>query len=301
MTSPPPTPESSRSLTKAFGICILAYVAAGVAALAVGFALRDRHPLVLVAAADVAATAVVFAFSVATNNSSMYDPYWSVAPIAIVAYWLYQPAPPAASLARRALIAALVVAWGARLTYNWARGWKGLGHEDWRYVNIRAKTGRGYWPASFFGIHLFPTVLVYFGCFALYPALVIGSNPIGVLDIVAAFVTAAAIWIEAAADAQLHRFRKTSSPGATLEAGLWGYSRHPNYFGEILFWWGLCLFGVAAGGATALWTVVGPLSITLLFVFGSIPMIERRMLERRPDYKRRRERVSALIPWPQRR
>ena len=84
-------------------------------------------------------------------------------------------------------------------------------------------------------------------------------------------------------------------PGATLTTGLWAYSRHPNYLGEILFWWGLYLFALAAYPA-AWWTIFGPLSITLLFVFISIPMIEKRHIERRPDYPAYLDRTPMIMP-----
>ena len=109
------------------------------------------------ALADLAATVVVFAASARANNSSVYDPYWSVIPIAIAAWFARD-----GEVAPRGWVVLIaVVAWGGRLTFNWARGWGGLGEEDWRYVDIRQKTGRSYWAASFLGIHLFPSVLTF--------------------------------------------------------------------------------------------------------------------------------------------
>lgn len=291
------TPTLARSAV----ICGLVYLVAGAAALLVGWALWPAHPLLVAAAADVAATVIVFGFSVALDNSSLYDPYWSVGPIALAGFWLLVPGAAEADLARQALVFGLVALWGLRLTWNWARGWQGLSHEDWRYVDLRNKHGRAYWPVSFLGIHLMPTVLVFLGCVSLYPALAVSSRAIGPLDVLGALVTLAAVAIEAAADAQLHAFRKAKpEQGAVLASGLWAFSRHPNYFGEILFWWGLWLFALAADPGW--WpAVVGPLAITLLFVFVSIPMIERRMLARRPAFAERRARVSMLVPWPPRR
>lgn len=254
------------------------------------------HPLWVVAAADAAATVVVFAFSVALDNSSVYDPYWSVGPMVIAPALALRPEAAATPLARKVAVCLLVAFWGARLTWNWARGFRGLGHEDWRYADIRRKTGRAYWPVSFLGIHFMPTVLVYLGCLSLWPAFT-GARPLGALDAAAVAVTLAAALIEAIADEQLLRFRRTSpAAGAIMSDGLWSYSRHPNYFGEVLFWWGLFLFGLA-GDAAAFWTALGPVSITALFLFISIPMIDRRSAERRPAYAVHMKRVSALVPW----
>jgi len=204
------------------------------------------------------------------------------------------------SRARQVIVLVLVAAWAARLTGNFLRGWRGLGHEDWRYVDFRASSGGAYWLVSFFGIHLFPTVIVFVACLSLFPALSAGTRAFGVLDLVAIGVTAAAIAIEATADEQLRRFRRTAGgPGRTLTTGLWARSRHPNYFGEVLFWWGLFLFGLAADPAWW-WSVVGPLTVTLMFVFVSIPMLDRRMLARRTDYAERMRSVPGLVPFPRR-
>ena len=268
-----------------------------VVALAAGWAAHELHPLLVVLVADVAATVAVFGFSRALNNSSMYDPYWSVAPMVIaLAYWLVWgtgEVPAARALA----VVGLVWWWGARLTWNFLRGWSGLDHEDWRYVHFRDVGGRFYWPLSFFGIHLMPTLMVYLGCLALWPALGYGARPLGWLDGVAAVVCGGAVMIEAVADRQLHAWVEGERrPGEIMERGLWRYSRHPNYFGEIGFWWGLSLFGLAAA-PEAWWVLAGPLAITLLFVFVSLPLIDRRSLERRPGYDEHMRRVSGIIPW----
>ncbi len=128
-----------------------------------------------------------------------------------------------------------------------------------------------------------------------------GVTPYSALDVLAAAVTAGAIALEATADAQLHAFlRARGDPAAILDRGLWARSRHPNYLGEILFWWGLFLFGVSAAPRWA-WTAVGPLAITALFLLVSVPWMDRRMLARHPAYAERLRTTPALIPWPRRR
>jgi len=100
-----------------------------------------ENPLLAMLGADLIATLVVFVFSLALNNSSMYDPYWSVAPIVIALAWA---AGGGGGLVSGVLLA-VIVAWGLRLTWNFARGWSGLDHEDWRYVGYRENTGLLYW------------------------------------------------------------------------------------------------------------------------------------------------------------
>jgi steroid 5-alpha reductase family enzyme len=276
-----------------------AYALALAVALAVGWALRGQHPIVVAALADVAATAVVFLFSLGYDNSSVYDPYWSLAPLPIAAYWASLN--PDAPEARQALALLLVTLWGLRLTANWAARWQGMHDEDFRYREIRARTGRLYWPASFVSIHLMPTAWVFLAMLPLYPALARPAPGLGLWDVLATAVTAAAIAVEAVADLQLRRFlRARQDAEAVLDAGLWAYSRHPNYFGEVLFWWGIYLFALASGPGWA-WTGLGAVSISLLFVLVSIPWMDRRMLSRHPGWAAHRRSTPALVPWPKKR
>jgi steroid 5-alpha reductase family enzyme len=207
---------------------------------------------------------------------------------------------PEVSGLRQGLVLALVGWWAVRLTWNWARGWHGLHHEDWRYVDLRASSGSAYWLVSFVGLHLMPTLQVFLGCLPLWPALAVGTRPFGPLDVVATLVTAGAIAIEQRADNQLRAFRRAQPPPeAILASGLWAWSRHPNYFGEMGFWWGLWLFALAADPG-AWWTGVGALSITLMFRFASLPLVETRMLARRPGFAAHQRMVSMVVPWPRR-
>lgn len=256
-------------------------------------------PILRAAVADVAATAVVFLFSVLLDNSSVYDPYWSVAPPVIAAYWIATATAGSVGVQKGVLLG-LILGWAGRLTFNWARRWGGSDDEDFRYREIRAKTGRGYWPASFVAIHLMPTLWVFLGLLPVYPALSLPADLGHAGSLVAlagAIVTMAAIAIETVADQQLRQFlRSPHQPGEVLNRGLWARCRHPNYLGEILLWWGLFLFGVAAHPSWA-WTIVGPLSITLLFVFISVPWMDRHMLARHSGWAEQMRRVPALIPW----
>jgi steroid 5-alpha reductase family enzyme len=281
-----------------FAIIGLAYVMALAVAVAVGAALPGRSPLEVAWWADVAATLAVFAFSFTFRNTSFYDPYWSVAPLFIGLYWLAVSSAAIDPL-RATLSLSLVALWGARLTFNWARGWPALDHEDWRYSDMHEQLGSAlYWPVSLLGLHGMPTVLVFLGCLPLYVALSLGTRPFGVLDVLATAVTLGAIALEAVADKQLHRFRTGNpAPGEVLRTGLWAWTRHPNYLGEVLFWWGIFLFGVAAS-PSHWWTGVGAVLITLLFRFISLRLIETRMLERRPDFARVQQEIPLL--WPRR-
>jgi steroid 5-alpha reductase family enzyme len=194
----------------------------------------------------------------------------------------------------------LVAAWGLRLTANWATRWRGLADEDFRYREIRGKTGRLYWPASLFSIHLFPTAWVFLALLPTFPALAGPGRPLGILDLAAAAVSGGAIVIEAVADLQLRRhLRERSDPTGILDTGLWAVWRHPNYLGEVLFWWGLFLFGLAADPGWA-WSAIGAIAITCLFAFVSIPWMDRRMLAGHPAWERHMRSTPSLLPWPRR-
>jgi steroid 5-alpha reductase family enzyme len=198
------------------------------------------------------------------------------------------------------LVVALVVAWAVRLTWNWARGWPGLHHEDWRYGLLYERAPLPPWLTSLLGIHLFPTVQVWLGCLAFAPALGWGARPLGLLDALAVFVTGGAILLETVADEQMRAFARTKQPGDVMTRGLWARSRHPNYLGEIGFWTGLALFGLAADPSWW-WSLLGPVAMIVMFVTASIPMLDTRSIERRPGYADHMRRVPALLPRPGRR
>ena len=299
-----PTGRRLARLSRGRALTVVAawYLVAGGAAGLTALALPGHHPIATTFGADVVATVVVIAGSIAVANSSLYDPYWSVAPPVVAVAWAVQaPAGLAAGIrVRQVVVVALVAAWAVRLTGNWVLSWRGMAHEDWRYVDLRRSTaGRlPWWLVSGAGIQLTPTLVVFAGMLPLWPALARPRHGLGILDAAAFAVTAGAIGLEAAADVQLRRFAADpASAGRTMDRGTWAWSRHPNYLGEIGFWCGLWLFGVAAAPADW-WTAAGPLVMIVLFEAASIPLMERRSLRRRRDYVPYQRRVPRLLPRP---
>ena len=285
------------TLKQAFALYAFAYILALIIAVGVGYLFRGLHPLLTIFLADVAGTLVIYLFGRIFHNASFYDAYWSIAPLAISLFWLLRTSSANAVTTRQIIVIALIFVWGIRLTYNWARQWQGLKHEDWRYQDLRNKSPRWFWLIDLVGIETMPTVIVFLACLSLYPALSVGTNSFGLLDIVAIIITGGAIEIETIADEQLRRFIQRNPPsGAIMTKGLWAYSRHPNYFGEVMFWWGLFVFGLAADPGYW-WTIIGPVSITILFTFISIPLMEKRSLARRPGYAALRRKIPVFLPW----
>lgn len=244
---------------------------------------------------DVIATVFIWLSGVILKNASMYDPYWSVIPIVISAYLFYQPGAAPHDL-REILVFSLVFYWGARLTINFWYGWPGFVHEDWRYIKLREDNPKIYQFVNLFGICMLPTLWVFAGCLPLFSIMGSGQAEWGLIDCAATVLGLIAMFFETVGDIQLHRFMANKKPGETLETGLWKYTRHPNYFGEVTFWWSLALYGLASSGFLW-WHWIGALSITILFVFISIPMLEKRSLERRPQYAEVMKRVPMLFPW----
>ncbi|NHK31227.1 MAG: DUF1295 domain-containing protein [Asgard group archaeon] len=281
----------------AFSLIFLVYAIALGAAIGIAYVLPGMHVILLTLIADVIATIIVFIFSVIFNNISFYDPYWSLQPIAIVVYWFILGF-NTALLARQIIVLSVVSFWGLRLTINWIRGWKGLKHEDWRYTKYRKDKPKLFWFIAFTGLEMMPTLIVFLGCTVMYPALVVGSSQINVFDAIGIAITVGAILIEFIADEQLKIFNKMNDePGRVMDLGLWSVSRHPNYFGEVTFWFGLFFFALATKVWLWSWTIAGTVAMVILFFSISMPLMEKKQLKNRPAYVDYKKRVSMFIPW----
>lgn len=238
--------------------------------------------------ADVAATAIVFIFSLIFKNASVYDPYWSVQPFVIVLIFVIQFGFNLTNI----LFLIVISLWAIRLTTNWAYTFKNLNAQDWRYTMLKEKTKIFYPVINFIGIHLVPTLVVYCCVMPAVFVIVKGGN-ISVVTLLALILSIFAFTIQGIADIQMHRFRKNKGKGF-IRDGLWKYSRHPNYLGEILMWWGIAIASVAS--LKGYWfLLVGPLLNTLLFLFISIPMADNRN-KKRGDFEQLKKETRMLLP-----
>lgn len=282
---------SSDNRARDFAWVVAAYVMALLAAWGTVVLLPFESTLWLAAGADVAATLVIFVFACIFRNSSFYDAYWSVVPPILVVYWVISLD---AMDVRAALLLVLVLLWAIRLTHNWARGWQGLGHQDWRYVDLKSKTGVFYPLVDLLGIQMLPTVLVFIGC---VPAWLVLSNatPIGGLDLVWFGIGLAAVALEYRADNVLRAHRlDTARQGQVLREDVWGWCRHPNYLGELGFWFALGLCAYMATGLLFSW--LGFALMLALFFGVSIPMIDKRQLGSKPAYADYKAQVPSIVP-----
>ena len=244
---------------------------------------------------DVLMTLLVFLFSFKYSNASLYDPYWSVIPFGIFFYWLYIFGPEVIST--KVIITGFILSfWSWRLTSNWLRGWKGMDHEDWRYIQLKQQTGKWYLLVNFLGIHMFPTLVVFMAIIPLYYIFMFSSEMNWVTYLGFAIALSGVV-LELIADNQLYKFKiKENNPIAVMRFGVWQYLRHPNYLGEILFWVGLMLISYTP--YTPISVVAGSLLLIGMFVFISIPLIDNRLLKSKPGYVIYIESTWALLPKP---
>ena len=276
-----------QSQTASFVIVILIYIFAAVVGLVVYHTLSFAWWKNLLIA-DVAATVLTFLFSVSLGNASIYDPYWSIQPIVILAaFAVSRELTPV-----RVLLLTAVTLWGARLTANWAYTFGDLTHQDWRYTMLKERTGSFYPFVNFTGIHLVPTLVVYACALpAAYAFLHDGDWNTGSVLFFCVSVSAAAM--QGVADYQMHRYQRHRT-GTFIHEGLWKYSRHPNYLGEILMWWGVALAVISV--FPKMWYLAaGAVANTLLFLLVSIPMADRRQ-SAKPDFEEYKNKTRMLLP-----
>ena len=276
-----------KSRTASFAIIVAIYVLAAILGIIV-YKDLDFAFYINLLIADVAATAFVFLFSVILKNASVYDPYWSVQPPVILACLMIESGASAAGI----VIISAVSVWAIRLTANWAYTFGNLTHQDWRYTMLSEKCGAFYPIINFLGIHLVPTLVVYLCVLPAAFVIRLGAE----LSWVALFPLLLSLFataMQGIADFQMHKFRK-SGVGGFIREGLWRYSRHPNYLGEILMWWGVGIYSVILLAGYA-YLLVGALANTLLFTFVSIPMAEKKQARKNgfDEYKRQ---TRFLLP-----
>lgn len=256
------------------------------------------QPIIRAGIANLAMTVSIFIVSIWKKNSSAYDAYWSIIPSFLTIWLFFEPNTQPWGIWHWASML-MVNLWSWRLSYNWAKGWSGWAHEDWRYIELKAKHGSLYPIINFFGIHLFPTIIVFLSSLSLF-FIAETSNFSATLMMIGLSIGLLGILIESVADAQLHKFRNRpdrmeETGRELLDTGLWRIIRYPNYLGEIMFWWGVAALGLGAGGHW--WLIIGAISMVGLFGFVSIPMKNKHMQQRYPEFDDYRSRTRAFLPW----
>lgn len=232
--------------------------------------------------------------SLALRNVTVVDSLWGLG-FVLIAWLTFFLGDGHAG--RRWLVAALVTLWGVRLSLyltrrNWGRG------EDPRYAEWRANSGERFWLHSLFKVFIAQAFFMWVIALALqYAQLSALPAAWTVWDGLGLILWIIGFLFEAVGDAQLASFKADpENRGRVMNRGLWSCTRHPNYFGEALMWWGI--FVIALAVPDAWWTAISPLTITaVLLKITGIPLTERLLVERRPGYVEYIRDTSSFIPW----
>ncbi|WP_290652531.1 DUF1295 domain-containing protein [Aquisalimonas sp.] len=254
------------------------------AALALGFA------------AAIGLMVLVWIASLIRGDASLVDRFWGAGFVLLAwVYWLTAGAP-----ALGLLMVLAVTLWGLRLSGYIS--WRNWGHgEDYRYQEMRHKHGERFPWVSLWTVFVLQGVLMWLIAMPVFYGARAHDAEVMLWPLV---VAGMALWLvglvwETVADAQLARFKShPENRGRVMDEGLWRYSRHPNYFGEIVVWWGFFLMAASAGGW---WTFIsaGLMSFLIARVSG-VTLLEKKLSETRPAYRDYVARTNALIPGPPR-
>jgi len=259
----------------------------------------DSMVFILVFNLALASTFMVAAWvlSLRLKDVSIVDVAWGAngALLAVSTFLLSQGFPP-----RKILLTGMTVIWGARLTFHIARR-KAGSEEDFRYAAMRARRPDTFPTRSLVTVFLLQALLIW----AISIPVQVGQihsvpSSLTPLDLAGLVVWALGTLLEAVADLQLARFlADESNQGRVMDRGLWRYSRHPNYFGESLVWWGIFLVAASTPGGWG--TIFSPLLMTyFLMRVSGVPMLEEALAERREGYREYMQRTSPFLPWPPR-
>jgi steroid 5-alpha reductase family enzyme len=246
--------------------------------------------LVLAATVIAGAMLALWVLSLALEDSSIVDIFWG--PGFVLVAWVIVLQQGWSQ--RGALAIGLVTVWGLRLAVHLAIRNVGKG-EDPRYQAMRRSRGSAWWWKSLFIVFAFQGVLMWVVSLPLQQAILRGG-PLGPVDALATAVFVAGLYFETVGDWQLVHFKaQPENRGRVMDQGLWRYTRHPNYFGDFLVWWGLYVLALAAG---AWWTMVGPLVMSVLLMrVSGVTLLEQGM-KSRPGYEDYVRRTSTFFPRP---
>ncbi len=245
----------------------------------------------------VGSAAILWLISLRIRDVSIIDIFWGpgVAGVVDIAALLGPSSGPRTSAALF-----LVNLWAVRLAAHIfaRRSLPAGGGEDHRYAAMRRQFGPRWWWWSLVQVFLLQAILMWFIAAPLVAVMLSGRAPMGVLDYLGVAIAATGLLFEALADVQLARFRlNPHNKDKVMDRGLWRWSRHPNYFGEAVLWWGFFLIGFSASGAW--WLILSPLVVTLLLLqVSGVTLMEDKIEDRRPAYADYKRRVSAFLPWP---
>jgi steroid 5-alpha reductase family enzyme len=238
---------------------------------------------------------LLWLLSLRFKDASIMDIFWGAG--FVISGWLYYFLTPEGFPARKILLVTLTTIWGLRLSIHIGQQNIGKG-EDFRYQKWREENGEKWWYLSFFKVFLLQGMLVWLIGLPLLAAQFYATpTQLIWLDWLGAAVWLVGFFFETVGDWQLTRFRaKPANKGQLLTSGVWGYTRHPNYFGDAAQWWGFYLIALATAGGW--WSIISPIMMSFLLRFVSgVVLLEKRMKDSKPGYAEYVESTNAFIPW----
>ena len=282
---------------KVIGLLIL--LAIYVASYFAGFGLfivlpADMNIIIKLLLADILATVVIWLFGVFLNTASIYDPYWSVqTPVIYLSLMIYYGNYNFGTV----LFFIFIMLWAIRLTVNFIITFNDIRYCDWRYTDLKNKTGKLYQIVNLLGINMMPTLLVFLASIPSFIYVINGCD-FEAINIIGYVVILIAVGLEFTSDVSIHKFKKIrQSRSEIINIGLWKYSRHPNYLGEILFWYGV-LFVFLFNNFNYWYVIFGAILINMLFLFISIPLAEKKLVGYKEGYEDYKQRTRKLLPIP---
>lgn len=240
---------------------------------------------------------ILWVVSLLVRNSSIVDMWWGPGILVIgLTYFLTSPG----AQSRGRMVVALLALWAIRLA--WHIGARNIGHgEDFRYAKWRRERGASWWWFSYFKVFLLQAVIAWIISMPLYLAIAPATPArLTAFDFAGAILFAIGFFFEAIGDEQLRQFKSNpANKGRVLDTGLWRYTRHPNYFGEAVLWWGFGLFAVATGHYAGL---IGPAIMTWLLIrVSGVSLLEQTLQQTKPEYLEYMRATSSFFPMPSKR
>lgn len=235
---------------------------------------------------------LIWVASLFKRDVSIIDIFWGFG--FVVLAWFYLFATDGEAL-RRILVTGLVTVWGMRLSVYLL--WRNWGEpEDYRYAEMRDKHSGSFAVRSLFTVFWLQAVLLWAVSVPIFHAQRAVAE-LTWLDYLGLVLFAVGFTFEAVGDYQLARFKSDpDNRGAVMDRGLWRYTRHPNYFGDAMVWWGFFLFAASSPGS--LWTIYSPILMTVLLMkVSGVALLEKNLKEKKPEYREYMEKTSAFIPW----
>lgn len=249
--------------------------------------------LIRIFISNVISTVIIWLIGVVLGTASTYDAYWSVqTPFIFICLLIKFKNVNIGNF----IYLELILFWAIRLTYNYTKTFHDISYIDWRYEQIRETTGKFYQIINLIGICLVPTIIVYAASIPSF-LFVMNNYDFELIEIIGFIIMFLSTIIEMIADADIHKFKTIrKDKNEIINIGLWKYSRHPNYFGEICFWYGVAFSYIFCDFKSNWITIIGAILNNALFLGISIPLAEKRLSKYKEGFDEYKKNTSMLIP-----